>query len=403
MHYCLYRNLMDKVAHSAHGPSVAELDRDPYAVFSAARPVAPIFRVEELDMWYVVRYADVEAILRDNVNFVVGTEGSLIFDLFGELMLTTDGAVQARHRRGFSGPFMPASIRASMDARVDHIVDDLAAGFARDGRVELRAALASRLPVLAVLALFGMDPGEEKNLRRWYDSFEAALANFTWDPAVRARAQTNIGAFYDLIQRRIEAVRAGDRTGLLAAAVNAEGDDRLSDEEIKRNAAVIFFGGISTVEALILNTVYALMSHAEAYARVRADPSLIPAAIEETMRWLSPVQSATRHVVRDTDFGGVSFAAGSTVNCMLGGANRDPDVFADPDRFDLDRPNAKRHLGFALGPHFCLGSHLARIEARQTLEHLLGLPNLRLDPAHSVDVRGYEFRQPRALHLLWDA
>jgi cytochrome P450 len=118
---------------------------------------------------------------------------------------------------------------------------------------------------------------------------------------------------------------------------------------------------------------------------------------------LSPVQSATRHVTERFEWQRVEFAPHDTVNCMLGAANRDPAVFADPDRFDLDRPNSRRHLGFATGVHSCLGSQLAKAEARIGLQTLLArLPGLRLERALSEAPSGYEFRQPRRLTVSWN-
>jgi cytochrome P450 len=154
---------------------------------------------------------------------------------------------------------------------------------------------------------------------------------------------------------------------------------------------------------LLLNCLWALFETQGALDRVRRDTTLIPQVIEETMRWLSPVQSATRHVTERFEWQGVEFATGDTVNCMLGAANRDPAIFADPDRFDLKRANSRRHLGFATGAHACLGSQLAKAEARIALEVLLALPGLRLDREASEPPTGYEFRQPRRLTVTWDS
>jgi len=185
--------------------------------------------------------------------------------------------------------------------------------------------------------------------------------------------------------------------------VRAPAAERLSNDEIKRNLSIIFFGGISTVEALLLNCLWALFEHPEALERVQGDHGVLPQAIEETMRWMSPVQSATRHVTAAFEWRGIEFAAHETVNCMLGAANRDPSIFSAPDRFNLDRENCRRHLGFATGAHACLGSHLAKTEVRIGLATLLGrLENMRLHRLESESPRGYEFRQPRKLTVSWD-
>ena len=178
--------------------------------------------------------------------------------------------------------------------------------------------------------------------------------------------------------------------------------NRLAADEIKRNLSIILFGGISTVEALILNGLWALFEHPAVLNRLRCDPALLPQVVDEAIRWLSPVQSATRHVVGDCEFAGVHLEAGATVNCMIGAANRDPTVFPDPDRFDIDRPNLRRHLGFATGPHSCVGFNLAKAEARIAIEELLSrLPPFTRIGSESGPVMGYEFRQPAALTIGW--
>lgn len=380
------------------------LDRDPYPVFKTLRDGTPAAWVPDLGMWLVTGYQDVEAILRNTDDFVTGTPDSLIFDTFGEHMLTTEGAQHERFKSRFRGAFSPARIRASMEQKTDACSRQLLAAFADGGKAEFRKAYASRLPVLSILSLFDIPLEEEPKLRLWYDGFEKALSNFAWQEDVRTRAHGYVREFHALIHQHIARVRAMPNDSLLGQVVNDTSEDRLDDEEICRNASIVFFGGISTVEAVVLNCLYALCTHPDALSSVRANPRLIPQAIEETLRWLSPVQSATRHVVRDFKLGDATFRAGDIVNCMLGAANHDPRIFDDPAAFRLDRTNVRKHLAFALGPHFCLGSNLARLEAITAITHIVErCSELRLSAEHAVDIRGFEFRQPKALHLEWRA
>jgi len=385
--------------HARSDVSLAEIEADPYAVFARCRCKAPIVWVEPLLMWWALNYADVQAILAAPAAFTTRFETSNIYKTFGAHMLTSEGDEQERFKTPFRSAFAPAAVRRAFEPAVRDTAHSLIAGFAGRGQAELRAELASRLPVLIILAVFGMEASAEADVRAWYDSFERGLANFTGDTAVAEAAECNVVRFHDRLQAQIDAVRWTDGADLLSQVVNST-TGKLTDEEIRRNAAIIFFGGISTVEALILNTLYALGSHPEALAAVRADTSRIGAAIEETARWLSPVQSATRHVVRDIEVSGVQMKAGDTVNCMLGAANRDPAVFAEPDRYWPDRTDVRKHIAFASGPHFCLGSHLARLEAKVAIEALLSLcPDLCIDA--DVRIEGYEFRQPKQLQASW--
>jgi len=381
------------------------LSKDPYSLFERLQQEEPITWIGALKMYYVVRYNDVEAILKDDKNFVIGTPGSVIFDTFGEHMLTVEGERHDFYKQTFRGSFMPKHIRDNIEGEilqlVNRLIDDIEAG--GQGRAELRSQFASRLPVQVMLYLFGLPPEDEEKLRLWYSSFEQALENFTWDEAVREKAHKHVAEFHAHLQLAIDRVRIQPDQSLLNSLVNTPEDHSLSDEEIKRNASIIFFGGISTVEALILNAFYALSIHPNTFERVRKDPALIPQMLEEVVRWMSPVQSATRHVVRDYEFKGVKFKKGDTVNCMLSAANRDPEVFLEPEVFDIDRKNNRHHLGFATGPHNCLGSHLARAEARIAIDCLLKrLSGCCMDPENPSEPEGYEFRQPKELNTIWN-
>lgn len=385
---------------------LAELERDPYPIYARLREEKPVCWVPELSMYFVTRYADVVAILQDDKRFVVGTERSTVFDTFGEHMMTVEGERHDRYKQAHQSFFTPQMIRDTMERQIRQHVDSLIDGFEELKAVEMRAAFATRLPVLTMLSLFGLSLAEEAQLRKWYDSFEKALSNFTWDEDIRSVGKQNAAHFLALIQNYLDAMRlspeAGEENTLLGALLAAPKSARLSDAEICRNALIIFFGGISTVEALILNTLYALSLNPKTLARVRQNAALIPQAINETVRWLGPVQSATRHVERETEFRGLTFKKGDTVNCMLASANHDPAMFENPEIFDIDRSNLQQQIGFAVGPHHCLGARLARAEARIALQQLFArLPGLRLDLNRVAGPQGYEFRKPTAAVAVW--
>lgn len=381
----------------------AELYRDPYPFFERIRDSEPITWVASLNMWFVTRYADVRAILVDTERFTTADERSTVFDTFGAQMLTTEGTVHDRYRGAMKHTFMPQNIKQHLEPAIRVAANRLVDAFQSANGVELREAFASRLPVQTMLLTLDMPLEHEHAMRNWYDRFERALANFTWDGAIRSEGHQAFVEFYDHVGAVLRDLGAKPRPGtLLDSLVSNEAEDRLSQDEIIRNLAIIFFGGISTVEALILNSLWALLQHRDVLERVRSDPSLIPMVVDEAARWMSPVQSATRHAVMDCEVNGIRFLAGETVSCMLGAANRDPRVFERPDRFDIDRPNAGSHLGFAAGPHHCLGLRLAKAQGRIALETIIDrLSNFELVDGGECVPEGYEFRQPRALRLVW--
>jgi cytochrome P450 len=383
--------------------TLAELSRDPYPAFERLRQFEPISWIAALKMWYVVGYEDVRTALLDTSRLTTESAQSTILDTFGLHILTTEGAMHERYRQALRHPFTPGFIRTNLEAAMAAAATALIEGFEQQGHADMRSAFASRLPIQVILLVCGLPREAEPQMRRWYDSFEAALANFTGDQEIRASARRGVSEFHALLDAAISSPATLNEHSLLARLVSAPPNERLRDDEIKRNLSIVFFGGISTVEALLLNSLWALFEHPDVLQRVRADFALLPQLIEETMRWLSPVQSATRHVITPFEWQGIEFASHDTVNCMLGAANRDPSVFTNPDRFDLDRANSRRHLGFATGTHACLGSHLAKAEARVALQALLGrLGNLRLERSLTEPPSGYEFRQPRRLTLCWD-
>jgi cytochrome P450 len=175
------------------------------------------------------------------------------------------------------------------------------------------------------------------------------------------------------------------------------------EEEILAAARVIIFGGLETTAAMLPNTGLARLSHPAQYEVVCANPHLLTQAMEESLRWEAPVQSCTRYVTRPIVVQEVEFLPGEMVQCMVGAANRDPEHFIDPEAFDLGRSNARDHLSFAMGKHFCLGAELARLEVEIGLRILfVCLPRLRLDPAWPSSPQGHEFRSPPRLEVRWD-
>ena len=380
--------------------SLAALIDDPYPAYARLRAEAPVAWIETLGMYWVTSDALVREVLLDEARFTTSSAHSLIGRTFGDNVLSVDGEQHARYRRPLQAAFMPTALRG-LENGIAAAAATLVAGFAGHATVELRAAFASRLPVLSILLSFGLPAADEPLFRDWYDAFEAALSNFSGDAAVTARASEAGTALADYLSAAVTWSRIDGQTKtLIGHLANADDDARLTDDEIVRNLGIVFFGAISTVEALILNTLWALAHNDAAQAQVRANPAMLDRALDETMRWLSPVQSATRHAVADTRLGGVRLRAGDTVNCMIAAANRDPARYADPDRFDIDRPGLAAHLGFATGAHHCLGFRLAKLEARIGISRLLAaVPVLRLDRAASAPPSGFEFRQPRRLVL----
>ena len=239
----------------------AELDRDPYPAFERLRRHEPISWIAALNMWYVVGYEDVRTALLDSSRLTTESAQSTILDTFGAHILTSEGAMHERYRQALRHPFTPAFIRSHLEAAIGAAAATLIDGFEHQGQADVRSVFASRLPIQVILLVCGLPAQAEPQMRRWYDSFEAALANFTGNQAIRETARRSVAEFHALLDTAINSTTGAGENSLLARLVQAPAGERLSNDEIKRNLSIVFFGGISTVEALLLNSLWALFEH----------------------------------------------------------------------------------------------------------------------------------------------
>lgn len=379
---------------------LADCALDPYPLFARLRETEPVAWAEDAQMWLLTRRDDVVRVLRDYDTFVTDSPRSTIRDTFGDQMLSVEGDRHRRYKSQCSGPFNTKAVRAHAVPLIAGRTQTLINAWGERRSVDLRPALASPLAVSTVAAVLGLPEALHDTIRHWYDDFAAALANFTWDERVRECGQASVRQFREAITPILSSAETSvDQT--LLAALGRRGSDRLADEEIIANALIVLFGGIETTESTVLNVLWTLLQHPEALASVRRDRTLVPAALEEAMRWEPAVQSCTRWVSVRMVMHDVTLEAGDAVQCMLGAANRDPAYFVDPDRYDIHRSNADDHLSFGAGRHFCFGAALARAEVAVVVEALLDrFPGLRADPDRPSAPEGYEFRAPRTLSVI---
>jgi cytochrome P450 len=377
-----------------------------HQVLARLRAAEPVSWLPVLDGWLVTRYDLAVRVLRDSAAFTVDDPRFSTARVVGPSMLSLDGAAHDRHRRPFGGPFSPPQVRDRLAGFVTAEAGRLVAAIRPAGQAELRRSVAGPLATVVVAHLLGLGATPPEVILAWYDAIVAAVSELAGAPGAEP-APAGSAAFGQLAGRLHEVIAADDPgQSLLAAAaqhVGQSGAGGLSTAEVVSNAAVLMFGGIETTEGMITNAAWHLLSHPEQWRLVRGDPELLPNAIEESLRLEPAAAVVDRYATRDALLGEAAVRQGDLVTVSLAGAGRDPAVFTDPDRFSVQRENANRHLAFARGPHFCLGVHLARLEARAALGALLPLPGLRLDPDQPTAPQGLVFRKPAALPLRWDA
>jgi cytochrome P450 len=376
--------------------SIALEDFDePYALLARLREREPVAWVSVLDGWLVTRRDLAMDVMNTPETFTVDDPRFTTGRVVGPSMLTLDGAEHRRHRAPFAGPFRLDAVRERFTAMVAEETERLIDAFEPAGRTELRRSFAGPLAaavVMHALGLRGTDPGV---VLGWYDGIVEAVDELTKGRPPGERGRTSFGALHDALGPALK----GSDSLLGAAAQDAGG---LEHEAVVSNAAVLMFGGIETTEGMIVNAVAHLLANPDERARVDADPSLVGAAVEESLRLEPAAAVLDRYATRDVELGGAAIGRGDLVRISVTAANRDPAVFPDPDRFDLDRPNAARHLAFARGPHVCIGMHLARLEAHTAVGRLLArLPGMRLDAGQAAAPRGLVFRKPPELRVVW--
>jgi cytochrome P450 len=287
---------------------------------------------------------------------------------FEDLKLTSLDPPHHTRVRGLAHRvFTPRRIE-ELRATVDTILDELLARAAAKQVVDLVDEVAYELPLFVIGAMLGVPPDDRHLIRRW-STIKATFTGTNYANLEEASQATT--EFRAYVRQLVTERRKTRHTDLLAALLEPdEAGDQLRPDELEAMFILLLFAGHETTTNLIGNSVYGLLTHPDQLQRLRDEPALVPNAVEEFLRWSSPSQLVHRIASRTTEIGDTTVPEGTTLRLFVGAANRDPERFDDPDRLDVARPDI-RHLGFGIGPHYCLGQALARMEAAVALTALL--------------------------------
>jgi len=390
---------------------------DTYATFARMREHDPVICQPGMDgetpIWWVTRYDDAEAVLLDDERFVRDPRLAVppeqrpelpeFFSFIDSNMLNRDGDDHRRLRRLVSKAFTPRMIE-QLRPRIQEIADELIDRVSADGEMELVSDFAFPLPITVIAELLGVPAADRESFREW----SGAMVSPALAAAEMERADALLGAFVNYLLALFAERRNEPGEDLVSALVAVEdGGDTLSEEELCSMVALLIVAGHETTVSLIGNAMRALLTHPEQRAAIERDPSLLPAAVEELIRYDGPVErTLNRWAAVDVEIRGQKIRRGETVIVVLGAADHDPERFDEPDTLDLAAARKTRHLGFGRGRHFCLGAPLARLEAEIALGTLLRrLPGLRLAvPPEELRWRPVPlFRSLVALPVAWDA
>ena len=360
-----------------YNPLSRQTAQDPYPVYAALRERDPVHRSALMNAWMFTRHADIDTILRDHRRFSNDPrKGSLSRRQRAGLpadeeftMLFLDPPDHKRLRALVNKAFTPKAvnalephIRSLLGSLLDEIDDP--AGF------DLMQAVAQPLPVIVIAEMLGVPPEDRAQFKIWSDQ-RARTLEPSIDARERALADSANKALNNYFRPIIEERRAAPQDDIVSALAQAEEEgDRLTELEMLNMLRLLLIAGNETTTNLIGNGVLALLRHPDQLQRLRDDPSLIPLAVDELLRFDSPVQTDFRRALEDCEVNGFPLKKRDNIVLLLGAANRDPDVFEEPDRLDVGRGD-RSHLSFGRGIHHCIGAPLARLEGRVVLETLL--------------------------------
>ncbi len=367
---------------------------DPFPAFAWMRAEAPAYFDEQAGVWGITRYADIREISKDPDTF--SNAGGIRPDSDAlPMMIDTDAPEHVRRRRLVSEGFTPRRIREAeegirmiCDAIIDRVCEQGQADFVRD--------IAAPLPMIVIGNMLGVAAEDRAALLGWSDDMLKSLGSP--DPTAVDRAAAAAMEYAEYILAVVEQRRRDNQTNdLIGTLVHAEIEgDRLDDSSLIYESLLILIGGDETTRHVISGGMYELLTHPDQFARLVAERDRLPLAVEEMLRWVSPIKNMARTATRDVELHGETILRGQKLLLLYPSANRDEAVFADPDRFDTARtPND--HIAFGFGSHFCLGNRLARLELQVMFDRLFErLPDLALasdaePPKRNANfVSGYE-------------
>ncbi|MFN2484199.1 MAG: cytochrome P450 [Candidatus Limnocylindria bacterium] len=357
-----------------------EVLANPYPLYRRLREEAPVLWDPYLHAWVVTRYADVSNVLHhfkaartpdpDRLAALGMGELTPIAAVMVRQMLFLDPPEHGRVRRLASAAFTPRRI-AHLREHIRQIAEELVDELAARGRFDVMAGLANSLPAIVTAEMLGVPTSDHELLKSWSQDFAEMLGNFQHNPGRAKKTLQSVEAMVAYFRAAVVREAAHPTDGLINALVTAEVDgNRLSEEEIVANVIVTMVGGQETTTNLIGNGLLTLLRQPDQLERLRSDPTLMPSAVEELLRYESPSQHTARLAPAEAVLGGKEIPEGAAVIAVMGAANRDPERFGDPDRVELDRQD-NRHLAFGWASHFCFGAPLARMEGQIAFETLL--------------------------------
>ena len=380
-----------------------EVLANPYPLFECLRTSDPVHWDPFLHVFVVTRYEDVRHVLHrfsaersptpEQLTAMGLSALNPIAQVMVRQMLFMDAPAHTRLRALASAAFTPSRVER-LRSHIQEITNGLIDSVAANGRMDIMADLAAPLPAAVTAEMLGLPVNDWEQLKEWSADFAEMLGNFQHNPGRARRVLRSVEEMTAYLHGAIRKQEAKCPSGLIGAFLSAEQNgDRLTEEEVVANTIIVMVGGQETTTNMIGNGLLALFRHPDALEQLRADPSLIPSAVEEMLRYESPSQHTARLAPADCELGGKLIRKRQAVVAVIAAANRDPERFPEPNRFDISRTD-NRHLAFGAAAHFCFGAALARIEGQVAFDTILrrlrniNLETLKLEWRQNLGLRG---------------
>jgi cytochrome P450 len=357
-------------------PDDPEVRADPFPAYTWLRDHAPAYKLPGLPMWAVSRFDDVNRVLRDHRTF----SSDMGMEIPMMSLVLKDAPDHDRLRQAVNRAFSPARVQR-LAPRIEAIAEELLTR--AGGSCDLVDAFASPLPVRVIGEMLGIPVERRRDLRRW--SRAALLASVSAagiaDPAQVARENRGLREFMEYLTEVIARHRVEPCDDVISTLLTLEDEGLLSADEVRYFCGLLFIGGHETTTNLIGNGAHILARDPALWQRLQTEPELVPGFVSEVLRYRSPLQRIVRRATCDVEIAGTVIPANSLIMLLLGAANRDPQRWPDPDRFDVER-DSSRQLAFGAGAHFCLGAALSLLEGKIAFDVMLRrLRGLQLNPA----------------------
>ena len=360
-----------------YDPLDAAVKHEPYPYYAALRRDEPVKWLPGIQAFGVARYDDVKALLSDGKIY----SSSMFWPaLLGEYdpvpevppMISMDPPGHVHLRKLANKAFVPSKIKTLVERTyevAETLCDEIVAKYGTEGELDWMWDFCALYPVTVISQVLGVPTQRRAEFKVWVDDVLSAANRAAYGPEKLAQIDASSKKLRAFMEALHDERAAHPQNDMISELIAAEVDGRRMERiEVVQMATLLLIGGVETTTNLLGTTLVELYRHPETYRRVRADPGLIPALLEEVLRYNPPVQIIFRHTMEDTELGGIAIPKGSTVMPLLASANRDESKYANPELFDIDRKIEHPLMSFGQGPHFCLGNYLSRMEAKSALE-----------------------------------